>query len=165
WLPNLISVLCGPCSFGLPYQYGLASYDHRHEAGVISGQVTGGAGSFKYSARLDTDNRFSPCAGGSLDEFLLERYTAFTATRWRSARARGLFRVWHAPWPQVPIAVEVEDDRLLRAQGPWLESARLVGANYSPGVSGVWISKRLAIADAGYRFERMAAPTCKAGTL
>ena len=141
WLPNLISVLCGPRSFGLPYEYGLASYDHRHETGSIRGRVSGAAGSLEYSAQMDASSRFSTSETGSLDEFLLERYTAFTAMRSR----RGLFRVWHVPWEQLPIEVKVEDDSLLRARGSWFESARLIGANYSPGVTKVWISKRLSI--------------------
>jgi uncharacterized protein YqjF (DUF2071 family) len=85
---------------------------------------------------------FEECAGGSLDQFLLERYAAFNAghsagSKFRSTRR--LFRVRHEPWRQVRATVSVRDDTLLRRTMPWWPEARLVGANYSPGVQDVWI--------------------------
>ncbi len=72
----------------------------------------------------------------SLDEFLLERYTAFTERN----GARRFFRIWHAPWQQTPIEIEINDASLLQ-EWPWMKNARVAGVNYSPGVHDVWIGK------------------------
>src|SRR5206468_2720974 len=104
-----------------------------------SGQATA---RLKYTATFDCDRQdasrdrtFGACAVHSVGEFLLERYTAFTQC---GAKAR-FFRVWHNPWPQVPARVSLLDDSLLRRALPCLETAKLVGANYSPGVTNVWM--------------------------
>jgi hypothetical protein len=67
----------------------------------------------------------------------MERYTAFTIAR----GVKRLFRIWHQPWLQVPIDVNVLDQSLLAATGCWSEGARIVGANYSPGMEDVWIGR------------------------
>ena len=46
------------------------------------------------------------CAPGSLDEFLLERYTAFT----QFGKCRRFFRIWHEPWRQVPAEIQIVTD-------------------------------------------------------
>ena len=67
----------------------------------------------------------------------MERYTAFTQPGpWRPR----LFRVWHEPWEQTPIEVEVLADSLMASTGAWWNSADLAGANYSPGVE-VWMGR------------------------
>jgi uncharacterized protein YqjF (DUF2071 family) len=81
------------------------------------------------------ESRFAPCAAGSLDEFLLERYTAFTAHGTR----RQFFRIWHSPWAQQGIQIAVSDGSLLDRAMPWFAAARLAGANYSPGAREVWM--------------------------
>ncbi len=77
----------------------------------------------------------APCLPGSLDEFLLEHYTAFT----QRGPQRRRFRVDHAPWPQTRLDLTIDDAGLLRQSGAWIEHARLVGANFSPGVTDVSI--------------------------
>jgi uncharacterized protein len=85
--------------------------------------------------QADAAPGLAPCTSGSLDEFLLERYTAFT--QWRNLRR--FFRVWHQPWPVAPLAATVEDASLLDQTGDWISYARLVAAHYSPGVHDVWM--------------------------
>lgn len=137
WLPNPFCVLLGPRLYGLPYRRGRLEYDHLHESGRLHGRVEGREGALEYDADIDPAAPFGPCAAGGLDEFLLERYTAFT----RRGGVDRLFRVWHRPWPQVPIRITVRDDRLIHSTGPWFRSARLAGANYSPGFSEVWMGR------------------------
>jgi hypothetical protein len=139
WLPNRLSVLLGPRTFGLPYCHGDIEYDHDHETGHLRGTVTGGARAkkFSYSAAIEPGHHLSPCAAASRDEFLLERYTAYAGQRRRLMR----FRVWHEPWPQTRAEVAVEDATLLPESGGWIDHARLVAANYSPGVNDVWIGR------------------------
>src|SRR5207237_1254458 len=129
-----LSVKLGPRSFGLPYRFGRISYDHANCERVMTGTVEADDNLLRYSSRPSREN-FHPSEAGSLTEFLLERYTAFTFHR-----RRRLFRVWHEPWEQIPIEVEVSANDLLASTGSWWKSAELIGANYSPGVE-VWMGR------------------------
>ena len=145
WLPNVLSVFIGPRTFGLPYRYGRCDYRHDHERGELNGKVAALDASRQppaprqlcYRGGIDPRASFAPSEGESLTEFLLERYTAFTERR----GVRRLFRIWHEPWPQTPVEVEVDDESLIELSGDWLRSARRVGANYSPGALDVWIGR------------------------
>ena len=134
WLSNRLSVELGPRSFGLPYRFGRIFYDHANREHIMSGTVKADDGLLRYRSRPSSEN-FHASEAGSLTEFLLERYTAFTFHR-----RRRLFRVWHEPWEQTPIEVDVSANDLLASTGAWWESAELIGANYSPGVE-VWMGR------------------------
>ena len=135
WLSNLLSVRLGPRTFGLPYRFGHLKYAHTHEDGEIQGTITASEGRLEYRATIPAAS-FDPSEYGSQTEFLLERYAAFT---WHRGRRR-LFRVWHEPWAQTPIEIELTADDLLGSTGEWWNSAECVGANYSPGVD-VWMGR------------------------
>jgi uncharacterized protein len=139
WLSNPLSVALGPRLFGLPYRRGRLEYEHRHETGLLEGTVLSGTGGdrLKYAAEIDPSAKFEPCDAGSRDEFLLERYTAFTEI----GTHRRFFRIWHPPWPQTPIDVKVLDTSLLVESWPWFNHAEMIGANYSPGISKVWMGR------------------------
>lgn len=138
WLANRLSVALGPPLYGLPYHFAKINYRHAHEENQLSGEVkTSNGGQFIYEARLAPEKIFCPCETGSPDEFLIERYTAFN---WRG-RSRRFFRVWHPPWPQARTQVLILDDSLLTGTWPWFSGAKLVGANYSPGVREVWMGR------------------------
>ena len=100
----------------------------------MSGTVEADDGLLRYRSHPSSED-FHASEAGSLTEFLLERYTAFTFHR-----RRRLFRVWHEPWEQTPIEVDVSANDLLASTGAWWESAELIGANYSPGVE-VWMGR------------------------
>jgi len=131
WVNNRVSLLLGPGTYGLPYRFGRIAYQHHHEREILAGQV---GNSFSYSASLPSAACFEACQPGSLEEFLLERYSAFTH---HSGTCR-LFDIWHEPWPQCPVDAQVSD-KLLSVTGPWFEKARQIGANYSPGVRDIWM--------------------------
>lgn len=139
WLPNRLSVQIGPPLFGLPYRLGDLRYHHCHEAGELRGQVTARTepGSIVYKAILEPGATFTPCPVGSRDAFLMERYSAFT--HWRGYRRR--FRVWHTPWLQAPIDLQLEDDDLLDSTGCWYRHATFIDAHYTPGVRKVWMGR------------------------
>ena len=137
WLPNPFCVFLGPRLYGLPYRRGRLDYEHLHESGRLHGRVEGTDGALEFEAPIDPRAAFAPCDAGSLDEFLLERYTAFT----KNGDRERLFRVWHEPWPQVPIDVTMLDDSLVTSTGPWFREARRVGAHYSPGFEAVWMGR------------------------
>jgi uncharacterized protein YqjF (DUF2071 family) len=135
---NPISIHLGPTTFGLPYRFGEFNYQHHHEEGALSGTVREKtrATKFKYEGDLAESN-FTPCPAGSLDEFLLERYTAFTSHQ----TSRRFFRIWHEPWKQQRIQISVADTSLLETVWPWFTDAKLVAANYSPGAKDVWMGR------------------------
>lgn len=139
WLSNPLSVRLGPRTFGLPYRLGAIDYQHAHERGELRGRVQAstGPGALEYRAAIPSGCPFVPCPAGSLDEFLLERYSAFTSlgTRLRC------FRIWHPPWPQIPVVPSVANQSLLVENWPWFRNARLIGGNYSPGVRDVWLGR------------------------
>jgi uncharacterized protein YqjF (DUF2071 family) len=137
WLSNRMAVQLGPRSFGLPYQFGKLKYEHSHEQGEWRGHVSDATGRqrLSYRGRLATAEATGPSAPGTRDEFLLERYTAFT----RRGATKRFFRIWHPPWPQAPLDVSILEDSLLTACWPWMADATLIGANYSPGVENVWM--------------------------
>ena len=138
WMNNPISVHLGPITFGLPYRLGEMNYQHHHEEGTLSGTIreTTNGPTLTYQTHL-TEAHFTPCPAGSLDEFLLERYTAFTSHK----SSRRFFRIWHAPWKQQSIPVSVADIRLVETVWPWFADAKLAAANYSPGAHDVWMGR------------------------
>jgi uncharacterized protein YqjF (DUF2071 family) len=163
WLDNPISVTLGPPAFGLPYRYGRLQYLHDHETGALHGQVTPASRffnrnnsqdlpHFNYRAKINPGATFCPSDANSLDEFLLERYTAFngkparrqamdTALTVPKSASRRFFRIWHPPWLQTPVHISSLETGLLNSVWPWFAGARLVGAHYSPGVRDVWMGR------------------------
>ena len=139
WLPNRLSVSIGRRLFGLPYRFAELDYHHDHKAGTLFGSVAEPrrSASLRWDSGIDSGPQFVPCEPHSLDEFLLERYTAFTERH----GVQRLFRVWHEPWPQTRLDVTMRDVSLLRRTGDWIEHAQWVGANYSPGVREVWVGR------------------------
>jgi hypothetical protein len=137
FISNALAVPLGPITYGLPYRLGRLRFAHTLCA---DGPGTGGARVVArgrcFEAHWRGRQPFTPCEPGSLDEFLLERYTAFTAGR---ARLRQ-FRIWHEPWQQTPVAVEILDARLLNQTWPWFRHVRVAGAHFSPGATDVWMS-------------------------
>jgi len=134
WLSTRLAVPLGPICFGLPYRLGKIAYQHQQTC-ALAGRVKAGSGEFRYRGEVKPGAPCRPCLAGTLDEFLLERYTAFTC---RGCRRR-FFRVWHEPWPQSPATVVVEAGTLLRRTGLWFREARVITAHYSPGVEDVWM--------------------------
>lgn len=139
WLTNRLAVQLGPPTFGLPYRHGRISYAHDWRGGELHGQVVEAAthAALVYRARMMSPIDFDACEAGSLTEWLMERYTAFTCRRNQGR----FFRVWHAPWMQCEADVEMDDMTLVKCWWPWFDEARLVGANFSPGLRAVWMGR------------------------
>jgi uncharacterized protein YqjF (DUF2071 family) len=88
---------------------------------------------------VDSSGPLAPADPETLDEFLLERYTAFTVSAPGGKPRR--FRVWHRPWMQAALDVQIKDRSLLRRTGPWLDDGEVIGGHVSPGVTDVWIGR------------------------
>lgn len=138
WVPNPLSIALGPTVFGLPYQLGRLHYANKLEGERAAGHIEDvrSGGRFEYTCRADPIAPHASCAANSLDEFLVERYTAFT-----SFGLRRLFRIWHPPWPVTPLQAEVRDHGLLHHTGRWSHDARLISAHHSPGIEQVWMGR------------------------
>jgi len=138
WVSNRLAVALGPRTFSLPYRHGRISYHNDWSAGELCGRVedAGTGKAFAYQAGLEIGAPFSECDPGSLDEWLMERYSAFNSACGR----KRFFRVWHKPWPQCKAQVEMTDTSLLESNWHWFRDAEFVGTNYSPGVRDVWLS-------------------------
>jgi uncharacterized protein YqjF (DUF2071 family) len=139
WLSNWLSVQLGPLLYGLPYHFANINYEHAHEENLWRGAVKPPNDDvcLTYAAAAELDASFAPCENDSLSEFLVERYTAFTA----HGSTRRFFRIWHPPWSQTAVNVSITDDSLLKKTWRWFDKARLVGANYSPGFKDVWMGR------------------------
>lgn len=139
WLSNWLSVQLGPPLYGLPYRFAKLDYQHAHENNFLRGkaEAPGQGGRLAYEAHLTPDVSFAVCRTDTFEEFLLERYTAYMS---RGSVLR-FFRVWHPPWPQVRAQVSVADDSLLAKAWPWFQTAKFIGANYSPGLRDVWMGR------------------------
>lgn len=139
WVSNRLAVALGPRLFSLPYRHGRITYQNDCRKGDLRGQVadleTGAT--FAYRARLQSSPSFATCAPGSLDEWLMERYSAHNRVNGR----KRFFRVWHPPWPQCTALVKFEELALLEGNWPWFARAQFTGANYSPGVRDVWLGR------------------------
>lgn len=139
WLSSGLAVQLGPSTFALPYNHGRIRYEHDWNRGFLKGTVTDVRtdSSLRYTARPADNRTFAPCPTGCLDEWLMERYTAFNKT----SRLSRFFRIWHPPWPQTRVQAQIEDDSLLTEKWPWMEKATMIGANYSPGLKNVWMGR------------------------
>ncbi|MDQ3440752.1 MAG: DUF2071 domain-containing protein, partial [Planctomycetota bacterium] len=136
WIPNRLAALLGPPLYGLPYRLGTLRYDIS-DANDLSGDVEANdVLRFRFRASGEPFATVEAAPYG-LTEFLIERYTAFTMR----GRTPLRFRIWHEPWPHVPVEVEVDDDSLLDATGDWRRHACLICGHHSAGVRDVLIGR------------------------
>ncbi|HSU68926.1 MAG TPA: DUF2071 domain-containing protein, partial [Tepidisphaeraceae bacterium] len=135
WIPNRLAALIGPPLYGLPYKIGRLTYACDRERGASEHRICAGSG-LEFDVAWDADAELRHVEPGSRDEFLLERYTAFTCCRGRPM----CFRVDHGPWPQTCARVRMKQIALLTEIGLCLPAGGPVAANVSPGVKRVGLS-------------------------
>jgi uncharacterized protein YqjF (DUF2071 family) len=141
WIPNHLAAFIGPRTYGLPYRLGRLKYDGMRreiEAAGLRLAISAGAPMGETPTSQGADD---------FDDFVLERYSAFTHRKGVIRR----FDVEHMPWPQRRVDVELIDTSLLELSGPWLRDAQLVGAHYSPGVRNVIIGRPRCVLPASLR--------------
>jgi len=150
WLSSWLAVKLGPRTFGLPYRHGRIAYNHDWQHGELGGRVedttTGSAFDYRAGSATGAPFAFAFCERDSFNEWLMERYTAFNSAGGR----KRFFRVWHPLWPQCPARVELRDVSLLTRNWRWFEEAELVGANFSPGFSEVWMGRPHKVRSSGF---------------
>lgn len=143
WLSHPFCLLGRLPMLRLPWHLGRMRYDFRHESGRLSGHLSGARGrSLAIAATLPLNPQFTPADPNSVAEFAMERYAAFALCGGQEV----VFRVWHKPWPQCAVEVEVQDAGLLAQSGDWYGQARFAGASYTIGCNEVWMGRVRAIA-------------------
>jgi uncharacterized protein len=135
WVSSPLATTIAPRVYGFPYRWSKISLTHSSLSQELSGEVHSLSGKFSYTAVLK-EKEFHPVESETLDDFLVENYIAFTQTK----NKQRSFRVWHEPWPQIPVDIQIQDLSLF-SKFPWFQECRLVGANFSPGVDPVWIGR------------------------
>lgn len=130
YLENRLAVLLGPLTYGLPYRLAKFKTD----------SVSTPFGGLTHDS-LSTDDDYAVSSPGSLDEFLFERYSAFTQLRGKPH----VFRIRHEPWQQRPVDVELKDIQLLENTEPWFPHAKIRCAHQSPGLFDVELSRPIAL--------------------
>ena len=152
WIPNRLAALLGPTLYNLPYRLARLNYARHPERGFARHEI--GAGEkLVFDTSWDVAGPLRPVRPGTLDEFLLERYLAFT---WHRGTAR-CFRVWHDPWPQCRARAEMREIGLLNRTPLSDRSCVPTCAHYSPGVRNVALSQPTRISPTP-RAERSTAP-------
>ncbi|MEM9018121.1 MAG: DUF2071 domain-containing protein [Verrucomicrobiota bacterium] len=135
WLSNRLSVALGPGTFGLPYCKGDLEYRDSDEE--FAGDVAGNEGSLSYDGTKGEESGLA--RSGTIEEFLLERYTAFAA----AGRRRTFFRVWHPPWRVSKTeTIRIRNRSLLDGiDDEWTQSIDLISSHTSRGFEDVWMGR------------------------
>ena len=139
WIPNRLSAWIGPRTYGLPYRLGTFDAD-LVGAGNGIGRINlkdsaHGAGlNLTFPVRADRLARAQP---NTAEEFLLERYTAYTSR----AGVDRAFRVAHEPWEFHAVDWLRADITLLKEAFPWFAHADYDSAHLTPGLRDVRMSR------------------------
>lgn len=137
WIPNRLAAWIGPRTYGLPYRLGELALHNDLDARNSRGRIRARGRELRYAA-VDS-HAGGACshvaAPDSLDEFLLERYVAFTSRH----GVRRRFDVAHMPWPHAERDARLDADSLLGALDFWPRGLQPLAAHISPGVRDVVI--------------------------
>jgi uncharacterized protein YqjF (DUF2071 family) len=161
WINNPLSVRCGPLTYGLPYR--LAEMDRRELAGsglqriTVRDRDSGRATHMVVPVPPETIAR--ECAPGSLDAFLLERYTAYTHC---GGRGRW-FVVEHPRWRATPFQLARFDTTLLEAEYPWFRRSTFVGGHLAEGFADIAMSAPRRLVTSSSTAPAKIAPAAAAG--
>lgn len=132
WLNNRLAVALGPRTYGLPYRN--ARIEYQNLLPEVAGEVATSKAGFHYRGTGEGESQRVP--ENSVDEFLVERYTAYAGDKGRMKR----FRIWHEPWRVNRLnKVEWKDESLIGGLGAWAGDMNLIGAYHSAGVEDVWM--------------------------
>jgi len=137
WLDHPLAVRLGPSTFGLPYRRGNLSYQNNQDA--VSGTIVAEGMEGIFSGV--PGNEETTALPGSREEFLQERYLAYTA----AGLCPLAFRVWHEPWRcrSLTLGSLTMGGFLESLRQPWTRNLRFAGAACSEGVSDVWMGRPL----------------------
>ena len=135
WIDNHLSARVGPGAYGLPYRCAEMQRTDLTSGGLrhihVRDEETAQSASFVVPMR--PDRAAGPVTAGSLDEFLLERYRAYThqegTGRW--------FLVKHPAWEAAPFTLARTNTALQEKLYPWFQHAMFIGGHLAAGFRDV----------------------------
>lgn len=137
WINNPVSHRIGPVTHGLPYRLGGLQCDELSSSGLrritVHDRPTGARARFVVPTIADGPARAA--APGTMEDFLFERYRAYT-------HGRGIgrsFPVRHAPWRIAPFTMSRLDTTLLEATFPWFRHAVYCGGHMTDDLTDVFM--------------------------
>ncbi|GHC10443.1 DUF2071 domain-containing protein [Cerasicoccus arenae] len=130
YVPKLLARVAGPMTYGLPYQFTTIRYAHDTRNRRFGGRL-----GFRIGIEFDADYALAAetTDPGSFEEFVLERYNAYTRRLGQALR----FRVEHPPWRMHRARLQYWHDAMLHADQPFWPNARYIGAHFTPGFDDV----------------------------
>lgn len=136
WINNPLSRLLGPRSYGLPYHCAPMRRIERN-GGTMQIEV-GDAKSDALEILIPTRrNPARAAAPGTLAEFLVERYVAYTEHH----GVNRYFRVAHHCWEAEDLDWMRLETGLLEKTFPWFERGKLCGGHRTIGFKNVFMSR------------------------
>ncbi len=138
WISHGLCAALGRPLYGLPYHWGRHTFHLPPDQTQFDGRVTDRrcGESFAWKSSFSIANSpWRTCPAGSLDEFLLERYTAFNSAGYR----RKLFHIRHSQWMQTSAEVHLSERALLDSRFGLLRGIEPTAAHYSPGAFDVFM--------------------------
>lgn len=136
YLSNRLSIPFGRPAYGLPYHYAAAERLIEARTGNMKLALNDlRQKQLKLTAAVKTPAPASLCPADSLDEFLLERYTAYTCHQGIKRR----FRIWHPPWQQRAMDFQASNEGLL--PDTWFPQAQATGGHSAKTAKDVWMGK------------------------
>jgi uncharacterized protein YqjF (DUF2071 family) len=137
WMDNPLSLYVGPWLYGLPYRSGKFDCPTEEENGQAHLRVTDSATgeALQVCIQRHADEEATVCPD-SLEEFLLEKYTAYTHHRGISR----FFKILHPHWKITRPTLLKIDDTLIRNSCPWFEHAEILSAQAAEGFRNVAMS-------------------------
>lgn len=141
FLSNRLGIPFGRPAYGLPYHFAAADRRIDDRRGHLDLKLNGRNRQANITADFHPHTRLEPCKNGSLAEFLLERYTAYTC--YRGVKRR--FRIWHPAWQQRPVEFQLHDKGLLKQSGDWFGHAPPIGGHLAPLAKDVWMGRSVIV--------------------
>lgn len=134
YVPKLLARIAGPATYGLPYRLTRMRYEHDARNRRFAGRL-----GWRKRVEIEADYALAPeiAAPGTFEEFVLERYNAFTRRFGRTVR----FRVEHPPWPMHRARLLHWEDGLLRADHPYWPEAKYIGGHFTAGFDDVALGR------------------------
>jgi uncharacterized protein YqjF (DUF2071 family) len=133
WIPNRLAALLGPPMYGLPYRVGKLKYTNAPARRETRATVAAPGGKLEFYANYE--GRAKPARVGSLTEFLVERYTAWT---FRGGDVARRFRIRHEAWDIAEASVEIHRSDLLNGVcAGQLTGAKPIASHFSRGTFDV----------------------------
>ncbi|MEO0794281.1 MAG: DUF2071 domain-containing protein [Verrucomicrobiota bacterium] len=130
YVPKLLARFIGPVTYGLPYRFTQMNYQHHGGGRCFFGDI-GRREKLVFAAEYALE-----ATDGEVDEFddfVHERYNAFTRRRGETIR----FRVAHPRWEMHRARMLAWEDGLLERDFPFWDRTQFVAAFFTPGFDDV----------------------------